>query len=395
MSARTRRSSPLLYVFVGLFMVVTVVTCLGIAHQDWVLVTYHSILFDRSNSTEDESAKWLVESPALSLPPLVAKLKRVDVNTCERTGKLLGRILDEHPDPTDPEHAQLSLHLASMLQKSYHLFSPAGKKEAVRLAYDILEQHLGQWSPNVATALETAGEVVKFSLRDLDLSINLASLGELPRIWDWKGVDNVVENLFRGFQIWANHRAVDFLGSKSPDLRVAAATALRGAIDHRGDTKLLELMNDAEPKVVQAALDTISASAIDSIGVDHRSKLVELMQHGKPEISELARSILLKSGLDEAHLRLAVLMREDVPEERAKVAEVLFDVAGVDRVAVLQQLSRDASPVVRLAAIKASTRVSHPSLKEMVKQLSADDPDPEVRKACEMILTQASADTRR
>jgi hypothetical protein len=77
------------------------------------------------------------------------------------------------------------------------------------------------------------------------------------------------------------------------------------------------------------------------------------------------------------------------------VAEVLFDVVGVDRVAVLQQLSKDASPVVRLAAIKASTRVSHPSLKEMVKQLSADDPDPEVRKACEMILTQASADTRR
>ncbi len=187
MSARTRRTSPLLYLFVGLFMVVTVLTCLGIAHQDWVLVTYHSILFDRSTSTDDESAKWLVESPSLSLPPLVAKLKRADANTCERTGKLLGRILDEHPDPTDPEHAQLSLHLASMLQKNYHSFSPAGKREAVRLAYDILEQHLGQWSPNVATALETAGEVVKFSLRDMDLSINLASLAELPGSGNGKG----------------------------------------------------------------------------------------------------------------------------------------------------------------------------------------------------------------
>jgi hypothetical protein len=31
----------------------------------------------------------------------------------------------------------------------------------------------------------------------------------------------------------------------------------------------------------------------------------------------------------------------------------------------------------------------------MVKQLSADDPDADVRKACEMILSEASADRRR
>jgi hypothetical protein len=394
MSQRSRRTSPFLYLGVGLFMVLTVLTCLGIAHQDQVLVTYHSILFERS-SESTSSADWLRERPSLSLPPLVAMLERPPADVCERTGNLLQQMLDARPDPTDPEHAQLSLHLASMLQKGYHRFSPAGKKEAVHLAYDILEQHLGEWSPNVATALATAGEVVRLSLRDLSPSINLVSLEELPRVWSWQGVDSVVENLFWEWKLWGNRRAVDFLSSKSVDIRIAAAKALRGAADHRGDTKLLELIEDPDPRVCQAVLETILSTASDSVGVDHRSKLVALMQHASPEMSSLARSILLKSGLDEAHLRLAVLMKDAAPQERAKVAEVVFDVTGVDRVQVLQQLSKDSSPLVRLAAVRASTRVSHPSLKEMVKQLSADDPDADVRKACEMILSEASADRRR
>jgi HEAT repeat protein len=395
MGARSRPSSRGLYVFVALFMVVTVVTCLGIAHQDLVLVTYHLFRFDQSTGSDDQSGRWLAEQPSLSLSPLVSKLRQSDPAVCLRSGKLLGEILHEHGDPTNPEHAQLSLHLASLLQKGYTSFSEPGKKQAIHLAYGILEQHLNEWSPNVASALETAGDVIKFAMRDINQNINLAALDELPSVWQWKGVDNVAENLFREWKIGRNQRVVDFLDSKSTDVRLAAIRALDGAIDHRGDAKLLELMNDPDPNVCRAALDAIVSTAIDSVGVDHRAKLVELMQHASPEISALARTILLRSGLDEAHLRLAVLMRDQAPAERAKVAEVVFDVAGVDRVLVLQQLSKDASPIVRLAAVRASTRVTHPSLKEMVKQLSADDPDPEVRRACEMILTEASADRRR
>jgi HEAT repeat protein len=395
MVSRSRRSSRWLYLLVALFMVVTVVTCLGIAHQDLVQVTYHLVLFDRSPDLQSPSARWLVERPSLSLSPLVSKLRKSDLSVCDRTGKLLQQILKEHNDPTDPEHAQLSLHLASMLQKGYQTFSPAGKTESVRLAYEILEQHLGQWSPNVASALETAGEVIRYAMRDINPAINVVALEELPQVWGWQGVDSVAENLFREWRIGRHQRAVEFLSSQSRDVRLAAVRSLQGSIDHRGDTKLLELINDPDPQVCEAALETILSTAIDSVGVDHRTRLVELMQHSSPGVSKLARTILLRSGLDEDHLRLAVLMKDQAPAERAKVADVVFDVAGVDRVQVLQQLSKDASPVVRLAAIRASTRVSHPSLKEMVKQLSADDPDPEVRKACESILTAASADRRR
>jgi HEAT repeat protein len=376
-------SGSLLYVIVAGVVVSTVLSCLAFAHSELILVQYYLSTYVDSESSDGQSHQWLADHPSLSVPLLVDKLHEDDPVVCKRSGELIAEIHRSHPDPTNPEDAQISLNLASMLQKQYSAFSLPGKLQAVRLAYDILEQHLGRWSPNVATALATAGQVVSDSLKDLNPQVQVCALEQLPRAWEWKGADKITKNLAEEWMIRWSQWAIERLHSESPKVRMAAARALHGT-DHRsGDKDLIRLIHDSDRDVVRAALQTISEDNFDEFAEEDRIRLVELLQDNDEEFRLLAKKSLVGYGLSEEQVRVISLMKQPSPAERAKAADAIVSLVGVDRVQVIDELAKDSSPIVRLAAIRAATKIDHPSLREMIKQLSVDDPDADVRQACQ------------
>ena len=65
----------------------------------------------------------------------------------------------------------------------------------------------------------------------------------------------------------------------------------------------------------------------------------------------LAKS-LVGYGLSEEQVRVISLMKQPSPAERAKAADAIVSLVGVDRVQVIDELAKDSSPIVRLAAIR-------------------------------------------
>ena len=386
MGPRARTSGSLLYVTVAGVVVLTVLSCLAFAHSELILVQYYLATYVDAESSDAGSHHWLAAHPSLSVPLLVGKLHESDPVVCERAGQLISEIHRSHPDPTNPEDAQISLNLASMLQKQFGTFSIPGKLQGIQLAYDILEQHLGHWSPNVATSLATAGQVVLDSLRDPNVQIQVAALDELPRAWQWDGADKITKNLAEAWMIDWTKRAIARLSSDSPKVRMAACRALHGTEHRSGDKDLIHLIHDPDREVVRAALQTISEDRIDGFDEEDRVRLVEFLHDNDEEFRLLAKRALVGYGLSEEQVRIISLMKQPSPMERAKAADAIVSLVGVDRVQVLDELVKDTSPVVRLAAIRAATKIDHPSLKEMIKQLSVDDPDAEVRQACQTAM---------
>jgi hypothetical protein len=390
-----------LYLSTAAVVVATVFGCLAFVHREqWLVPIYayrhvHTPDSQGTDSNAKEVEDWLLQRPVLALPVLVSRLEDRDAAVCRRATRTLLEILRRHPDPTRPEDAQLSLTLGSLLSRQYAGYSPAGKAEAVTLAFAVLEQHLARWSPNVSTSLATAGQVVLSSLREIDPLVLESTLRGLPAAWRWNGSDNVAQRLSVYWKWRCNRRVVEHLSSDSPMVRAAAARALNGAIVHSGDGKLQELLNDRDPAVCKAALMTIADSSVDSIGAPARSRLIELLDDSDAEIRTLAQKVLIASGLSEAHVRVVVLMRRADPMERAQAADALREAPDIDPVRVLTDLARDASAIVRLAAVRAAVKLSDPSLKELLEQLAQDDPNEEVRQACRSEAEKVSADAGR
>lgn len=394
MSSRASASSSLLYVMTGGIVVLTVLSCLAFAHSELILVQYHQFRYIDTDNAETSSRQWLSEHPSLSIPLLVARLHENDELVCQRAGDLISEIQHAHPDPTNPDDAQISLSLGSLLQRNFGTFSAPGKLQGIRLAFDILEQHLGRWSPNVATAINSAGRVVTDGLRDPNSQVQVATLEQLPRAWRWDGTDKITQNLAEGWMISGSRGAIDRLRSDSPKVRMAAARALQGT-DHRsGDKELVRLIHDKDREVVRAALKTIGEDHIDEFSTEDRVKLVSLLLDNEEEFRLLARKALVGYGLSEDQVRIITLMKQPAPAERAKAADAVLSLVSVDRVQVLDELAKDPSSVVRLAAIHAATKIDHPSLKEMLKQLSVDDPDEQVRQACQTALQEVTKSSK-
>jgi len=394
MGSRASTSGSFLYVIVAGVVVLTVLSCLAFAHSELILVQYHQFKYIDTEASDTPSHHWLAEHPSLSIPLLVARLHDQDEVTCQRAGDLISEIQHAHPDPTNPDDAQLSLSLGSLLQKNFASLSLPGKLQAIRLAFDILEQHLGRWSPNVATAINSAGRVVTDGLRDPNSQVQVATLEQLPRAWHWDGTDKITRNLAEGWMISGSRGAIDRLRSDSPKVRMAAARALQGT-DHRsGDKELVRLIHDKDREVVRAALQTIGEDHIDEFSAEDRVTLVALLLDNEEEFRLLAKKSLVGYGLSEDQVRIITLMKQPVPTERAKAADAVLSLVGVDRVQVLDELAKDSSSIVRLAAIRAATKIDHPSLKEMIKQLSVDDPDEEVRQACQTAMKESTKSSK-
>lgn len=382
-----RKLGPLYLMCAGLF-VLTVVGAVLYVQRDLLLVHYHVWQATDPGETPAGSATWLRERTHLALPVLLSQFADRDPDRCNKAAELLRDLLSGYRDPTNPEHSHLTLSVATKLREVFSTLSPTGKARAVDVARGVLAVHLDAWSPNVPTALETAGGIFESALRDPSIEVRLAALGQLRTCWTWQGADGVLEALVRDWQHRCYRDAAEMLESELATIRAAAATALAGAPFHEADLALVSRWRDPDPAVRKAALVALvrSGEAGDVLTSEQKSQLIDLLHDPDAEIRDAVARLLRGAGVSEPVLRLATLIKHPSPVERAKVVSEAFRVADIDPVRWVLELADDPSPSVRLAVARAASTTNNEELRRRLETMAASDPDPLVRDMSQQFL---------
>jgi hypothetical protein len=97
------------------------------------------------------------------------------------------------------------------------------------------------------------------------------------------------------------------------------------------------------------------------------------------EVQATCEQVLRARGLSPRQLQLARMWTHPDPMVRAQVPGLVYQEKEVDPVAWLDRLSRDASPVVRAAAIRAAAEHMEVRFVQRLAELAEDDTSPTVR----------------
>jgi HEAT repeat protein len=373
--ARSGRRLSRLYVG-GLFLlVVTVIGCVVYMQWEQLRLRYHARRFVDQGESSSEAV--LRSHTSGALPVVTTCLTQAAPEAAGRIERFWKQVLSENSNPAEPVHSQLSLSLAAKLQLGWTRFNVAGRRVAAVLAFHVLSIHLRDWSPDVPTAIESAGTVYCQALEDEDSSVRHRALALMGEIWSWDGTDNVTRPLVEDWKRRCYILAAEHLADSNAEVRAAAALAIVDAPFHEADIPLIELLDDDDPVVKKAALKALSHAA-DGFSSEQKSKLVTFLHDSDPGVSHAAAALLRASGLSDAELRLAWLLKHPVPAERAKVASLAGAVVG-DPALWLLELGNDCSPSVRLAMARAAAASRDPRLQARARQMALSDADENVR----------------
>ena len=375
---RKRKRGPML-LSGAVLLTFTVLGCVVYSQRDHLLVYRHVDVVARDDDPAGRSARWLRERELLAVPVLASRLESADRGECRRVGSLIVRILAKHSDPTDPRDAHLAIALAANLRRSYGRLSTQGRLEAVGIAFRILRTHLLEWSPNVPTALATAGEVVLMSSNDANVSVRERALRSMPEIWSWKGSGGAAIAVVDEWKRAAYETGRALLRSPSSSIRSLAAIAVAGAPFHEGDQQLIGLLDDPDAQVSKTAL--LALRPVGDLTSEQKARIGEFLGDPDLEIREAATRLLLASGVRESVVYLFRQMKHPRATERAKVVSMVFAVPdpNFNPVPWIEKLARDPSPAVRLAVARAASESNVPELRATVERIAESDPDPNVR----------------
>lgn len=378
---RRHRKFGTLYLICALGLVLTVAACVVYVQQDQLLVGYQVRQYLQTEA--EAEAEWLIERRYLSLPIVLDELAQPDNTVCRRVGDLVERTVARYPDPTNPGDSHLTLLVAAKLNHDYSTFSPAGRSQAVRLTVLVLSRHLKDWSPNVPTALETAGGVLVTALHDPDGEIRSQAIESMYGMWSWRG-DGLARTLVQEWQRQCYAAMVEMLADDSPDRRARTARALAGAPFHEGDLALIGLLSDPDPAVKKAALMTVAHGAADCLTSEQKTDLVEFLHDPDVEVQQAATQLLLNAGISESVIHLAKLVRHPQATERVQAVSMAMTVLD-DPTPWLLEMSNDASPAVRLAVARAAGSSKQAELAARIREMADADPDANVREAIKCI----------
>jgi phage tail protein X len=365
-------------------LILTIAGCVLYMQWDEILLTRRVRQFVESDQPSDGTVEWLSKHRFAASQAVIAHLANADPAVARRTHKFIAATLAENPDPTNPEHSHIGLTIAAKLHQGFDGFSEAGRTEAASLAFLVLRQHLAQWSPNVPTALESAGELVCRVLAVDDPAVQQAGLRETGQIWSWHGSDNVTRPLVEEWKRRCYMLIVQQLENPAPSLRALAAVGLAGAPFHEGDMKLIGLLDDADPAVKAPALQAL-AHAADSLSAEHKDRLVTFLHDPDIHVQAAARQLLRLAGLSEAEIRLAALLKHPIPAERAKVVSLAGTILDDPALWVLA-LADDPSPAVRLSVARAACFSHDARLRDRAMRMATADEDFNVRQMTRMWL---------
>jgi hypothetical protein len=147
--------------------------------------------------------------------------------------------------------------------------------------------------------------------------------------------------------------------------------------------QVVALLGDPEVEVRRAALLTVGP-ARDAVPDEC---LLPSLHDPDPEVRRLCEVALGGRGLRPEYLELGRLLTHSKPATRLQVLDRLHRSPELDPGLWLRRLSHDASPAVRVAAMRAMTQQDGPDLSDRIDQMARSDPSPTVCQLARYYLT--------
>jgi hypothetical protein len=147
--------------------------------------------------------------------------------------------------------------------------------------------------------------------------------------------------------------------------------------------QVVALLGDAEVEVRRAALLTVGPAR----DVVPDECLLPSLHDPDPEVRRLCEVALGGRGLRPEYLELGRLLTHPKPATRLLVLDRLHRSPELDPGLWLRRLSHDASPAVRVAAMRAMTQQDGLDLSDRIDQMARSDPSPTVCQLARYYLT--------
>jgi hypothetical protein len=114
--------------------------------------------------------------------------------------------------------------------------------------------------------------------------------------------------------------------------------------------------------------------------------LLPFLHDADKEVRAVCEQALRTRGLSNAYLQLACMVTDPEPVVRAGVPGRVVEMPDLDTALWLARLSRDPSPAVRAAAVRAAGECQEPVGQAWVKALAENDPSPTVKQLAQFYL---------
>ncbi len=315
-----------------------------------------------------------------ALPGLFDCLSQSDEQVCANARAAL-----EHMTRLWGNSDARTAELALRLSRQFGRFSAAGQKHALDLAADWFRESsrppdrlISACGHLVRASAPVGEEEVQASALELcDILLNRPS--DEPALQAGKPLDPAQQLVAAALHAPAAHNR----------LRAVRLSLYPGMAD------LLEqvatLLDDESPEVRRAAMVAVS-HARDAV---HDDQLLPCLHDPDPDVRRLCEQTLIARGLRREYLELGRLLTDPQPATRLQVLDRLRESTELDPGLWLRRLSHDASPSVRVAAVRAMTQQSFVDLNDRIDDMARNDPSPTVCQLAQFYLNCPRRNTQR
>ena len=294
---------------------------------------------------------------------------------------------------SDPRWA---VYLTRLAARDFEQFAPAGQAACLKLVAALARQCQNPdrpGSPLPASWTETAGRML------LQVPPGQPGEGQLAALhlaWSLMRQEPPAQDLLgkpfvQASRSWAQS------GLESPSAEVRGAAVRLAAMPELGLLEQVAALaagpkRDPDPLVRSLAL----AAVVPFEEVLDTETLLPLLHDPDPEVRATCEHALRSRGLSAAHVQLARHMTDPEASIRAKVPAQVGQFPDLDRGVWWDRLSRDPSPAVRAAVIRAAAEAQAlAQLQDRLQTLAQDDPSPTVRQIAHYYLNRVAPRRRR
>jgi HEAT repeat protein len=309
----------------------------------------------------------LLALDTVAVPSLLDRFGSQSETRCESARVCLARLAGCWPKE-DRRRAELIVSVSAR----FGSFSVPGKAASLQTALAALPEKMSASQLKalaallIAAAAESDAHIHASGLALAERCMNPAAGAELNQ-----AAQSVARSCLKDEQLETRVQAVQFLSRGGPTMLAQMVTAL----------------HDPSPEVRRAALTAVAPSE-DVLSTDD---LLPWLHDPDEEVRQICENALHRRGLEERHIRLARLVTDPKPTVRLQVFQKLLGNDELEPGVWLRRLSRDGSPAVRAATLRAAAEQSVIDLTDRIEQMSQNDPSPTVRQLAKFYLSSRKA----
>lgn len=364
--------------FLGGLLILLLLGCGIVAWRERVTLLSWFYIRNLARATDVNHSRWVGRVANLgeaAVSGLFDCLARPEAAICANARAALAHMTHAWGHGS-PRTADFAIRLA----REFPRFSSAGQKQALELAAGWFRES-AQQPDNLVSA---CGDLLSESAAIAEEDVQTAALELCGILLNLSG----------------NERNPQPSKPLDPAHKLVVAALQSSRVENRlravrlslypGMTDLLEqvavLLNDESTHVRRATLIAVGPAR----DAAHDDQLLPYLHDSDAQVRRLCEQALIARGLRPEYLELGRLLTDPDPAQRLQVLDRLRESTELDTGLWLRRLSHDASPSIRVAAIRAMSQQSFVDLSDRIDQIAREDGSPTVRQLAQFYLNRPS-----